>query len=381
MKTRAAVAHQKAQPFQIELLDLEAPRADEVLVRVVGVGVCHTDIKALEQIRPVPLPIVLGHEGAGIVEAVGPEVTKVRPGDPVVLTFNSCGVCSSCRTGRPAYCDDVIPLSFGGQRPDGSTALSRAGQTIHSHFFGQSSFATFTLATERNVVKVSQEAPLEILGPLGCGIQTGAGAVLNSLAAQPGNSIAIFGVGSVGLSAVMAASVAGCATIVAVDLKRKRLALALELGATHILDPQDTSDPVSAILDIQPGGVDYALDTTSNPAMFRRAAECIKILGVCGLIGGSAPGVEVCFEMNHILPGRTVRGILQGDSLPDQFIPRLIELHLQDRFPFDRLIKTYDFEEINHACDDMRAGTAIKPVLLMTGSHPPVTIADPSEEA
>lgn len=369
MKITAAVVHEKGQPFDLETLDLEAPRANEVLVRIVGVGVCHTDLKVWNQVRPAPLPIVLGHEGAGVVEQVGSHVTKVQPGDHVVLSYNSCGLCANCQNGQAAYCEQVIPCNFGGARLDGSTTLRKNGQVIHGVFFGQSSFATYVLASERNVVKVRQDAPLEILGPLGCGIQTGAGAVLNSLRARAGTSITIFGTGSVGLSAVMAAVVAGCTTIIAVDLKASRLALALELGATHTINSHDVDNPVRAIQDISAGGVDYALDTSAQPAVFRQAVDSLKILGVCGLIGGTAPGVEVTLEMNHLLLGRTVRGIIQGDSIPDIFIPRLVELHLQGRFPFDRLISFYALADINQACEDAEAGKVLKPVLRMTNEN------------
>jgi aryl-alcohol dehydrogenase len=230
-------------------------------------------------------------------------------------------------------------------------------------FFGQSSFADYALATERNVVKVRQDAPLELLGPLVYGIQTGAGAVLNSLMAEAGSSMAIFGAGSVGLSAVMAARVAGCTTIIAVDLDPGRLQIARELGATHAISGAETSDVVEAIQDVSGGGVEYALDTTSNPAVFRQAVDSLKMLGTCGLIGGMAPGTEVHIEANHLLPGRTVRGIIQGDSIPQVFIPRLIELYMQGRFPFDRLIRFYELEEINQARADMGARESIKPVL------------------
>ena len=356
----------KAQPFTIETLDLDAPRADEVLVRIVGVGVCHTDLKVRDQHRPTPLPIVLGHEGAGVVERVGDEVTKVEPGDHVVLSYHWCGACSNCQKGFPAYCHQVIACNFGGSRLDGSTTLHQNGETIYGAFFNQSSFATYALASERNVVKVRRDAPLEILGPLGCGIQTGAGAVFNSLRVQAGTSIAIFGAGPVGLSAVMGAVIANCAPIIAVDIKPKRLELALELGATHTVNSLEVGDPVQVIREISAGGVDYALDSSGLPRVFRQAVDSLNILGMCGLIGGTSPGVEVCFEMNHLLLGRAVRGIIQGDSIPDIFIPHLIELYLQGRFPFDRLITFYSLAEINQACADSEAGDVLKPVLRLT---------------
>ena len=366
MEVTAAVCRRKSEPFTIESLELDAPRHDEVLVRVVASGVCHTDLICRDQWYDVPLPAVFGHEGAGIVEQVGEDVTKVKPGDHVVMSFVSCGVCRSCRMGRVAYCAELYVRNFGGARPDGSNALHNGKEPIHGHFFGQSSWATHAVAYERNVVKVDPKAPLELLGPLGCGIQTGAGAVLNSLHPHAGTSIAIFGAGAVGLAAVMAARVAGCTTIVAVDIKPNRLALAQELGATHTIDGS-TTDAVTAIKELTGGGANYSLETTASPAVFRNAVDCLGPLGTCGLIGAAALGTEATFDMNDILlPGKTIKGVIEGDSVPDVFIPRLVELILQDRFALARLVKAYDLRDVNAAADDSLGGATIKPVLVMT---------------
>src|SRR5262245_31404181 len=205
MQIRAAVATAKSEPFAIEALEIDDPRDDEVLVRMVGVGICHTDLIVRDQYYPTPLPAVLGHEGAGVVERVGARVTKVQPGDHVVLSYLSCGTCPNCQRGQMFYCPQLFALNFGGGRLDGSKALRRRDSAISSHFFGQSSFATRAIANQRNAVKVSPDAPLHLLGPLGCGIQTGAGAVMNSLNPRAGSSIAVFGAGAVGTSAIMAA--------------------------------------------------------------------------------------------------------------------------------------------------------------------------------
>lgn len=362
MKATAAILKDVGRTFQVETIEIEPPRANEILVRIVGTGVCHTDVKMAEGYRPMPMPVVLGHEGAGIVEAVGSQVTKVQPGDRVVLSYNSCGLCANCQTGQAAYCDEVGPLSFSCKRPsDGSSPLSQNGAVVYGYFFGQSSFASYALTTERNVVKVTQDVPLEILGPLGCGIQTGAGAVLNALDPEPGSSIVIFGTGSVGLSAVMAAVIAGCTTIIAVDLNPQRLELAQSLGATHTLNPAETTGIVPAITEICGGGAAYTLDTTGNPNVLRQAVEALKILGVCGHLGGG--GADVAIPMGHLLFGRTIQGIIQGSSVPDVFIPKLIDLYLSGRFPFDQLISFYPLANINEAIDDMHHGKVIKPVL------------------
>jgi len=364
MEINAAVIFEPSGKFTLEQLELSDPKDDEVLVRIVGAGICHTDLAARDQHLPIPLPSVLGHEGAGIVEEVGARVTKVKPGDHVALSWMCCGSCPSCRAGRDTYCENFLALNFSGAQPDGSTTLLKGDQVIHGSFFGQSSFANFALAEERNIVKVPEDIPLEILGPMGCGIQTGAGAVMNALQARPGTSIAIFGVGPVGMSAVLGAVVCGCTTIIAVDISPERLNMAEELGATHTINAGDV-DPVEAILDLTGGGPNFSLECVGNPAVFRQAVDVLPLLGVCGLAGVVAPGTEVSLNMDLIMNGRTVRGIIEGDAIPDLFIPKLIELYKQGRFPFDRMITFYPFEEINKAVEEMEKGLVVKPVLRL----------------
>ena len=362
---KAAIVRGKGAPFVIEDVRIGPPTADEVLVRVLAVGICHTDAIVRDQYYPFPLPGVLGHEGSGIVEDVGANVTNVACGDHVVMTFMSCGQCRQCQRGETAYCNDFFMLNVGGARKDGSTGTSDAqGHVLHDHFFGQSSFGTHAVAHSRNVIKVPKDVPLEILGPLGCGIQTGAGAILNALAVGAGDSVAVFGVGGVGLSAVMAARAAGATTIIALDVIPSRLKLALELGATHIVN-SSKEDAVEAVRKIC-GGVDYSLDTSGRPTVLRQAIDALGIRGTCGIVGAPPLGTEASFDINSLMiPGRTIRGICEGDSLAAVFIPQLIELHRQGRFPFDRLIKFYEFDEINAAIDDAAKGVTIKPVLRM----------------
>src|ERR671916_1522434 len=364
MKATAAVVWEKERPFSMEEVEVEEPRAGEVLVRIVGVGGCHTDRIVRDQWYPVPLPAVLGHEGSGVVERVGPGVEKVGPGDPVVLSFDHCGHCANCLSGKPAYCATFFERNFGGGRMDGSTALGKDGRTVHSHFFGQSSFATYALASQNSVVKVPEDAPLESLGPLGCGVQTGAGAVLNSLRPEPGSSIAVFGTGAVGMSAIMAAVAAGCTTIIGIDVRSNRLDLCeRELGATHTINSAQR-DAVEEIGGITGSGVAYSLDTTGVPQVFRQAVESLAPLGMCGIVGAPPIGTEAALDMNNIMiPGRTIRGIIEGDSVPDVFIPQLVDLQQQGRFPFDRLVKFYDLDEINRAAKEAEEGSTLKPVL------------------
>ncbi|CEF48908.1 unnamed protein product [uncultured bacterium] len=367
MHSKAAVVRRKGGPFQIETLTVDQPRADEVLVRIVATGMCHTDLVIRDQVYPVPLPIVLGHEGAGVIERVGSAVRRVAPGDHVVLSFMSCGHCMRCVMGQPAYCEKGHPLCFSGGREDGSTATcDHQLEQIHDHFFGQSSFGTYALANERTVVKVPKELPLERLGPLGCGIQTGAGSIMNALRVGRDASFAAFGSGSVGLSAIMAARIVGATAIIAVDVIPSRLALAKDLGATHTVNPNDT-DPVTAIRDITKDGVNFTLETTGRPEVVRQAIDALGTRGTCGIVGAAPIGTTASFDMGGLMsPGKCIRGIIQGDSVPEVFIPQMIELHREGRFPFDRLIKFYSLDDINQAAADSEAGVTVKPVLRMT---------------
>lgn len=359
----AAVVRKKGGPFQIEILNLEDPRPDEVLIRIVATGMCHTDMVARDQLYTVPLPVVLGHEGAGVVEQVGSSVKKLKPRDHVVLTYMWCGQCLPCLRGDLTYCANFYPLNFGGAREDGSTATRDQQGAVHDHFFGQSSFATYALAHERNVVKVPNDAAVELLGPLGCGIQTGAGAVLNTLKVGVGSSFATFGGGAVGLSAVMAARVAGASTIIVADVVPSRLALAKELGATHAVNSRET-DPVEAVRQITGGGADFTLESSGRPAVLRQAIDALAIRGTCGIVGAPALGTEASFDVNGVMTaGKQIIGIIEGDSVPDLFIPSLVELYTQGRFPFDKLVKFYSFDQINQAAEDSEKGGTIKPIV------------------
>ena len=364
MQITAAVVPATSAPFELCELDLEPPGPGEVLVRMVATGVCHTDQVIRDQLVPVPLPAVLGHEGAGVVEEVGVGVAHVRPGDHVVLSYNSCGLCGRCMSGTPGYCQDFGAYNFGGRRADGSSALRSGADVVSSHFFGQSSFATHAVVAARSVVPVPQDAPLELLGPLGCGLQTGAGAVLNSLDPPAGSSIAVFGAGAVGSAAILAARIAACTTVIAVDRVPQRVASARELGATHGVDVAD-GDPVEQIKEITGGaGVDYALETTGVPAVLRQAVDALAVRGTAGLLGQAQIGAEVAFETGaSLIRGWTLTTIVEGDAVPQVFIPRLIELYRAGRFPFDRLIRQYPFAEIETAFTDSEQGRTVKPVV------------------
>lgn len=366
MEIRAAVVRQPGQEFVVETLTLSKLQPDEVRVKIVATGLCHTDLVVRDQILPVPLPAVLGHEGAGIVEEVGSQVTSLQPGDSVILGFAACRQCPQCDAGEPAYCRDFAALNFGGHRMDGSTCLHDGEHDVSSHFFGQSSFATHAIAAARNLVKVPKEAPLALLGPLGCGIMTGAGAVLNALEVKAGESLLVTGAGPVGLSGVMAAASVGASTIIVSDPLASRREMALDLGATHALDPAD-GPLAERVRTIVPGGIAAMLDTSGVPAVIEDGLGAMAVLGRLAMVGvPRSADAAISLNLLHMLSlGMKVCGVTEGNADPQDFLPRLIELHAAGRFPFDRMIRTYPLDRINEAVADQHAGRCVKAVLTM----------------
>ena len=364
MLIQAAVTPAPGEGFAIEEVDIASPRDDEVLVRVAAAGVCHTDLSCADGAFPVPTPIVLGHEGVGVVESVGGAVTGFGLGDHVVMSFESCGECRNCRTGHPAYCEAFGPLNFGGQRGDGSTTLRRNGASVHSNFFGQSSFATYAICRPRGLVKVADDIPFEVAAPLGCGIQTGAGAVLNVLRVSAGAALVVIGTGGVGMSAVMAGRLCGAGIVVAVDPVASRRELALELGADAALDPR--ADDFEASLGAAAGGgFDFAVDTSGQPSVITQAFHALRPGGALALIGGPAIP-EFAFDAYRLLEGRSVRGLTEGEAVPQEFMPMLLGHWRHGRFPVDRLITPFKFDDIGEAVASMRDHSVIKPVLTMS---------------
>jgi aryl-alcohol dehydrogenase len=366
-QAQAAVCRGHDHPFSIEPVELADLRPDELLVRVVACGICHTDLAVRDAQLPVPLPVVLGHEGAGIVEAVGSGVTTAAPGDRVVMSFNSCGECPSCAIDAPTYCYNFFPHNWSGKRADGTPSMTMGGEPMNANFFGQSAFATHAIAHQRNVVKVPDSAadvPLERLAPIGCGLMTGAGAVLRSMKVREGLPIAVFGAGTVGIAAVMAAKIAGANPIIAVDVNDDRLALAKELGATHTFNARD--DAPGKIRELCPQGLGYAFDTTGINSVIEGAWRLLAPKGICGIVGASDPADMLKFnEAEFMGGGRTVMGILGGDSDVGPFLCELIEHHLAGRFPYETLIRTFPFEQINEAIAASESGEVVKPVLVI----------------
>lgn len=361
MKIEAAVTHAKGAPFSMEQVTLSGPGPGEVLVRVVATGVCHTDAVGRD-LAVSPYPVVLGHEGAGVVEQVGDGVTSLASGDHVVMSFAHCGRCSNCLTGHPTVCELFNQLNFGGRMED-DTARLHQGDTELSTFFGQSSFGTYAVAHERNVVRVDKDVDLALLGPLGCGIQTGAGTVLNRLKPEFGSSIAIYGCGAVGLSAVMAAKIAGCPMIFAVDVHDNRLELARELGATHAYNGKKV-DVVAEIKAASGGGSHYAVETTGAPPVVRQSLNALRPLGVVAIVGVT-PNMELDVHNDLMAEGKSMVGVIEGDSVPRVFIPQLVAFYKAGKFPFDRLVGFYDFTDIATAFEDSASGKTVKPILRM----------------
>ncbi|MDH6135575.1 aryl-alcohol dehydrogenase [Kitasatospora sp. MAA4] len=364
----AAVARAPGLPFTLEEIRVAEPRPHEVLLRVRAVGICHTDLSVRAGHTPFPLPGVLGHEAVGTVVGVGGAVTATAPGDTVVATFDSCGDCSPCREGRPVQCAHWPALNlFGGRRLDGSPTLwGGDGQPLNGHFFGQSSFATLALASDRNVVPVPSELPAQALAGFGCGVQTGAGAVLNVLRPEPGHTLAVFGAGAVGLSAVLAARLTAATRIVAVDLHPGRLDLARRLGATEVIDAHE-ADPVAALAELTGGrGAERTLETSGDVRALRQAVAALAVGGMCGVVGAPPAGTEVGLDVPQLLDrGPRIVGINQGASLPQRFLPALVELYRSGRLPVDELVRTFPFEQIEQAAREARSGRAVKPVLLI----------------
>lgn len=348
----------------VDGIELGDPRPSEVLVRYTSTGLCHTDLFARDVFHQPDFPAAIyGHEGTGVVEAVGSGVTDFAVGDRVMASFTSCGICRNCLSGRPFNCEKFNDINFALARGDGSYKATLQGDPVGASFFGQSSFGTYGLVAERDLAKVPEWVAADdehLLGPLGCGVQTGAGAILNVLRPGPLDSIVIAGTGAVGLSGVMAAAASHVGTIIAVDIVESRLDLARELGATHAINGTD-DDQVEQIRDLTHGGATHAFDTTGVAPVLTRLVDGLAWGGRLGIVG-AAPGMTL-----DLLPlmqlGRQIQGIVEGNSVPRVFIPQLLELRRQGRFPLEKLVRTYPFAELETAIADTGSGETVKAVL------------------
>jgi len=352
----AALVDEPGGRFKFAKVLIETPGADQVRVRVKACGVCHTDMVMRDGKLPVPFPCILGHEGAGVVEAVGPDVSGLAPGDHVLMSFDSCGACPACNDHQPGYCGEFFTRNFLGLVAPGEGGIRRGEDIIGSNIFGQSAFATHALAHERNVVKIDSDLPLELLAPLGCGIQTGAGTVLETLRLAAGESIAILGAGAVGLAAVMGANIAGASRISLVDRHAHRLEIGKRIGAT------ETAMAVERL----EGPFDYVVDTTGVPALLPPALDQLAPRGVMALLGAYSPGDRFMLDPSAVMSlGRRIVGVVEGGIDPQRFIPVLIDHYRAGRLPLAELVRTYPFSAIEQAVHDSEIGAVIKPVLLM----------------
>lgn len=371
MKIKAAITWAKDAPFSIEDVELCNICADEVLVELVGTGICHTDLAIVHQVFPLPLPYILGHEGAGTVVQVGSEVTDLAVGDRVVLTFESCGSCGQCTSDHPAYCEHYAQRNYGRFRPDGTPYVIAAnGEGVPARYLGQSAFATHVVATSRNAVKVTAEVELPLLCGMGCGFMTGAAAVQSLGDVGPGNSLVVTGAGALGFAAMFMAVERGFDQVIMVDRVASRLALALSLGATAAINTAE-ADLGAALEEL--GGVDHCIDTTGVGAVVEAAASALKRLGSITLLGASAQRTAT-LDLVSLIQGKQIRGQIFGDADPQRIIPQLVDLYRAGRFPVDKLIRFYPFADINVAAADAASGATIKPVILFdpqAASYPP----------
>jgi aryl-alcohol dehydrogenase len=372
-KITGAVVEELNAPFKLETLEIDdQPKAHEVLVHIVASGICHSD----EAVRTgaagdYPYPGVLGHEGAGIVEKVGNQVTTVKPGDHVILSYDYDGTCRQCLTGHPSSCVNWDQLNFKGVRPDGSLAFTRLdGSPIHN-FFNQSSMTTETLVQERNVTVIDQAIDLRKVGPLGCGFVTGSGTVFNGLNPKEGSSIVIVGTGAVGSAALMAAKIKGCTTIICVDIHDSRLEMAKELGATDTINSLN-EDWVAKVKELTNGqGVDFAIDTTGISAIMHQAISALASGGHLAPIAVTQKTLEFMPWNEVTALQKHVDGVLMGDAIPQLAIPTLIRFWQAGQFPFDKLEKFYTLEQVNEANQASNNGSVIKPVMIIDQDYVP----------
>ena len=334
--TTSLILKEVGQPFVLATVQLSELRPDEALVEIHATGICHTDLSCQDGTLPVSFPAILGHEGAGVVLETGSDIKHVKPGDKVLLSLNHCQKCQNCRAEHPHYCAESMPRNFSGRRLDGTATISLSGggedsnKDVFSSFFGQSSFGRHAVVAASSMIKVPPETDLALFAPLGCGVSTGVGSILNTLNVQAGDSVAIFGVGSVGLSAVMGAKLRNASTIIAVDLSDDRLEAAKKLGATHLLNAgrdnvvERVKESTSSI------GVSYAVDCTGVASVIGRMMDCLKVRGRAAQVGiGPAESTAPINIFNHIVRGQEFSGCAGGDTFPNRVCSQLTSLSPQ----------------------------------------------------
>ena len=366
MQIKAAVLNQQNKDLDLEDVILDDPKSNEVLIKTVASGICHSDIEFQDGGFPIKLPVILGHEGAGIVEKVGSNVTGFEEGDHVVVGFAYDGTCKYCRNGLPGSCVKFNELNTsGGPMSDGTYRLHKKdGQNI-GIFFGQSSFGDHIVANVNNLVKVPKELDLRLAGPLGCGYMTGAGTVLNSLKPEINSNLAVLGTGSVGLASIMGGAISNCKHVIAIDKNDMRLDAAKEFGATDVIN-NTKEDMVKKINEIVgTDGLNYVVDTTGEPEVMKQGLQALTIKGQFAVVAMGTKTIKELSPMIDILSAsKSLTGVIEGDSVPQEFIPEMVDLYRSGKFPIDKIVKFYKPEEINEAIKDSVNGSTIKPIIV-----------------
>ncbi len=367
MDTKAAVATAAGQPLSIETVQLEGPRAGEVLVEIMATGICHTDAYTLSGADPEGLfPSIMGHEGAGVVREVGEGVTSVAPGDHVIPLYTpECRQCKFCLSGKTNLCGAIRETQGQGLMPDGTSRFSMNGETLY-HYMGTSTFSNFTVMPEIALAKIRSDAPFDKVCYIGCGVTTGLGAVMNTAKVEPGANIAVFGLGGIGLNVIQGARLVGADRIIGVDLNPDKRALAEKFGMTDFVNPSDVDDVVAAIVDMTDGGVDYSFECIGSTDVMRQALECChKGWGESVIIGVAASGKEISTRPFQLVTGRVWKGTAFGGAKGRTDVPRIVDWYMNGKINIDDLIThTFSLEDINKGFDVMHEGESIRSVVI-----------------
>ncbi len=367
MDVKAAVAFKAGEPLSVETVQLEGPKAGEVLVEIKATGICHTDEFTRSGDDPEGLfPAILGHEGAGIVVEVGTDVTSLKTGDHVIPLYTpECGVCSFCTSGKTNLCQAIRETQGRGVMPDGTSRFSIDGDAIH-HYMGCSTFSNFTVLPEIALAKIRKDAPFDKVCYIGCGVTTGIGAVINTAKVEAGSTVGVFGLGGIGLNVVQGAKMVGAKQIIGIDLNPDREAIARKFGMTDFINPKDVDNVVEAITDLTSGGVDYSFECIGNVEVMRQALECChKGWGESTIIGVAGAGQEIATRPFQLVTGRVWRGTAFGGAKGRSDVPKIVDWYMDGKINIDDLIThTMPLKDINSAFDLMHAGKSIRSVVI-----------------